>query len=181
VDSLALVPAVASGPLPVTTDWIQALSAVATMLLTAVLVWATIRYARETKRMAGVMASEFRLRAAPFLVVTLKDRSIQGWTQCSLTLEVRNAGTYPVSVDQALLVLWTARGNLVRAFDLPVLHLSLGAGDQWRGSLPVPLETIPVEQRVGANATGQLEIHLQLRVRNQVGSTESLLAGPWRI
>jgi len=77
------------------TDWIQAASALAIVVLTFFLVRTTRRYTEATLRMAQVMASDYEIRLAPVLSIADVATTREEHT-CRLT----NAGTLPMLLHE---------------------------------------------------------------------------------
>jgi hypothetical protein len=121
------------------TDWIQALSSISMVLLTVALIWMTKKYVKETQCMTEIMASEFKLRASPVLLLTRGIVSISNWSKCRIDAQLRNAGTYPLTVDRALLVIWNREAQLIGAYDIEGLRCSLASNDSYDYTIEVPL------------------------------------------
>ncbi len=88
-----------------TTDWIQALSAVAIVILTGALVWVTLKYVNHTKRMANIMAQEFETKIRPLLEIenVHSDHREGGYL---IKFYLSNYGVLPIKLDRLQLVWW---------------------------------------------------------------------------
>jgi hypothetical protein len=162
------------------TDWIQACSAISMVLLTTALIWMTRKYVAETQRMAEIMTAEFKLRASHCVFLTRKIVSVSKWEKCSIEVQLRNAGTYPVTIEHALLTFWTKDAQFIGAYDIQGLRCTLASNDIYDHRIEIPLN-VPKDKQKGDNATGYLVASFQLRIKDQLGKVTDISIGEWQI
>lgn len=154
--------------------YVQASCAVATVVVTVLLAVITGRYARDSKRMADVMAKDFELRIAPLVDIerggTHAVQSVTGWNAASLPMKVRNLGSHPAVISSAELEFRAVHD------DCPIHRVpaqwavgTVEPGSPREFVADFPLSRVDVRHQVGPNAGGRVLFRIRYRVRGVTG------------
>lgn len=91
-------------------DWIQQYSTLAVVLLTIVLILITWKYARDTKRMADIMAKDYELRIRPLIDIGGSGVHFEGWDRIETRRLISNKGYLSVTAHE-ISVEWWLKNN----------------------------------------------------------------------
>jgi len=158
-------------PSAAVTNWIQALSAVATVVLTYGLMRVSLRYTRETRRMADVMARDLEIRVAPLLDFELYEpRVVNGWESAKVPVVIRNLGTHSAEIVSAALEFRVTPGAAdFMSEPLPSAQLAVEPGHPRRFDVLLPLSKISPADRQGPNAGGRVVFQVSYTARGVTG------------
>jgi hypothetical protein len=127
---------------------VQAASALATVGVTVVLALITRSYARDTKRMADVMAGDREVRVAPLLDFGLgKMLQVMGWEYAKVPLAITNIGMHAATITSATLEFWSIPNGTLQSTPLPTLEGAVEPGHPKSQDVTIPLQRIPDNER----------------------------------
>jgi hypothetical protein len=150
------------------TQWIQAVSAFAIMVLTFVLVWLTRQYANANRSMAQSLERDFseRYRPRPELETEVVEKQSRVY---SLEIRVANKGLAPLHLDR----MYVGCGDKVL---LDQRSLTLGVGETRPVTVPLPLSDLMAET-IAVGTTVPLVAEIEYRDLDNV--TQRITRRPW--